>query len=177
MKTNLTKKQVSSLCSKDNKHGSIKGLYYEPEKKRLTATNGHALITYNVESDENDSTSVVPAELFKAKKTDICKYEINGVASRITGTEKSSYNLIDEKFPDYESVTPEIENSHEIAINLELLKKLCDAVPVDSNKNKYIKLTIDKDSSSRAIKFQQYDSSNEENCNYNGLIMPVRINK
>ena len=177
MKTNLTEKQVSALCSKDNKHGSIKGLYYEPEKKRLTTTNGHALITYNVESDENDSTAVIPVELFKAKKTDLCKYEINGVASRITGNEKSSYNLIDEKFPNYEAVIPKIENSHEIAINLELLKKLCDAVPVDSNNNKHIKLTINKNNSSSAIKFEQYASGDEEKPNYSGLIMPVRINK
>ena len=174
MKTNLTKKQVSSLTSKDGLKPALNGLYYEPNKKRLTATNGHALISYNVESCENESTAVIPKEVFKTKAKDNCKYYINGEASRISDEGKANYNLIDEKFPNYERVIPKIENSHEIGINLELLKKLCDAVPVDSNKNKFIKLTINLDRNDTAIKFEQYSNDDEDSL-YSGLIMPIRI--
>ena len=177
MKTNLTKKQISSLFSKDDRHGSIKGVLYEPKKNSLTATNGHALISYKVEPCENDSTGILPTELFKTKKTDKCEYQINGKATRKSDDGTSTYNLIDENYPDYESVTPDINNSHEIGVNLELLKKLCDSVPSDNFKNKYIKLIINKDDVNCAIKFEQFiahnDSSDPE---YSGLIMPVRIN-
>ena len=104
MKTNLTKKQVSSLTSKDGLKPALNGLYYEPSKKRLTATNGHALISYNVESCKNESTAIIPTEVFKTKAKDNCKYYINGEASRISDEGKANYNLIDEKFPNYESV-------------------------------------------------------------------------
>ena len=122
MKTNLTKKQVSSLTSKDGLKPALNGLYYEPSKKRLTATNGHALISYNVESCENESTAVIPTEVFKTKAKDNCKYYINGEASRISDEGKANYNLIDEQYPDIDSIQPSYDNSIEYGVNLELLK-------------------------------------------------------
>jgi len=176
MRTELTKKQISSLCSKDELKPSLNGLLYEPEKNRLTATNGYALISYKVKSSENDSKGILPIELFKTKKTDECEYEINGKATRTSINGVSTYNLIDEKYPDYEAVMPEINNSHEIGINLNLLKKLCDSVPSDNNNNKHIKLIINKDNVNCAIKFEQFSENSDESL-YNGVIMPVRINK
>ena len=174
MKTNLTKKQVGSLCSKDGLKPALNGLYYEPNKKRLTATNGHALISYKVESCENESTAVIPTEVFKTKAKDNCKYYINCEASRISDEGKANYNLIDEQYPDVDSVQPSYDNSIEYGVNLELLKKLCDAVPKDSNNHKFIKLTINLDRNDTAIKFKQYSNADEDSL-YSGLIMPIRI--
>ena len=116
-------------------------------------------------------------KLFKTKKTDKCEYQINGKATRKSDDGTSTYNLIDENYPDYESVTPDINNSHEIGVNLELLKKLCDSVPSDNFKNKYIKLIINKDDVNCAIKFEQFIAHNDSSePEYSGLIMPVRIN-
>ena len=174
MKTNLTKKQVSSLCKKDERYKALNGLFYEPKKNKLTATNSHALISYKVESCENESTAIIPTDLFKTKISDNCEYYINGNATRKSSEGTSNYNLIDEKYPNIEQVQPNYDNSIEYGINLELLKKLCDAVPKDCNGNKYVKLTINLDKNDTAIKFEQY-SNNEHESLYKGLIMPVRI--
>ena len=176
MKTNLTKKQVSQLTKNGKKEprfkgGSMEGLLYEPSKNKLTATNGHGLITYIVESDLNDSNGILPIELFKSKISDSCTYEINGSAKRVNNNEISTYNLIEAEYPDYESVIPLIDNKFEVGINLDLLKKLCDAVPKDNDSNRNVKLTFDVDNNKSAIKFEQLSSD----VNYSGLIMPVRL--
>ena len=173
MKTTLTKKQVNSLCSKDDMKPALKGLLYEPDKNRLTATNGKALISYNVESDNGDSCAIIPTDLFKTKLSDSCDYKVNGMAVRESQGNKSEYNLIDQKYPDYENVIPdEGDYDHaEIGINLDLLKSLCEAVPKDDNNNKHIKIIIDVKNPLRAIKFSQTG----EDPKYSGVIMPVRL--
>ena len=182
MKTNLTKKQVSSLCSKDDLKPSLKGLLYEPKKSRLTATTGHALISYKVIPSAEDHSAVLPPELFKSKMNDDCNYSINGKAVRINGLETANYNLITERYPDYEAVIPNYKENKtfEIALNLELLKQLCDAVPKSKNGHKNIKLTFNIESSLKPVLFEQLTDAekwdnNERESEYNGVLMPVRM--
>ena len=177
MKTNKTKKQAGSLCSKDGLKPALNGLLYEPKKNRLTATNGHVLLSYNVTPDEDDSTGIVPSELFKSKISDNCTYEINGSAKRIGDNGTAQYNLIDEKYPDYEQAINDHTyngNKHEVCLNLELLHQLYNAVIKDDNNNKHIKLTFNTDNSNASIKFNQFIPDSDE-CNYEGVLMPVRI--
>ena len=175
MKTNITKKQANALTKKDDRYTALKGLLYEPKKSRLTVTNGNVLLSYKVSPDENDSTGILPTELFKSKITDNCTYEINGSAKRIDNNGSAEYNLIDQKFPDYEAVIPDsINNKHEVCLNLELLKQLYDAAVKDNKKNKHIKLTFNIDDSNAVIKFKQFIAESKE-CNYEGVLMPVRM--
>ena len=175
MKTNITKKQAKSLTKNTIKEpmyrgGSLEGLLYEPKKSRLTATNGYCLISYKVDADQNDSTGVLPVDLFK------CTYEINGVAKRISNGSESTFNLIDEKYPDYESVIPEnFTNKHEVVLNLDVLNQLFNAAIKDHKNNKHIKLTFNTDDSNSVIKYEQFCSDGGDS-NYNGVIMPCRLN-
>ena len=176
MKTNITKKQVNALTKKDNIYTALKGALYEPEKSRLTVTNGACLISYKVNADENDSTGILPTELFKSKISDKCNYEINGVAKRIDSNSESVYSLINERYPDYEAVIPDsINNKHEVVLNLEQLHLLYNAVTKDSSSNKHIKLTFNLDNCNSVIKYEQFCSDGSDS-NYNGVIMPCRLN-
>mgnify|MGYP005819300339 CR=1 FL=1 len=175
MKINITKKQASAVCSKDEFKPALKGLLYEPKKSRLTVTNGHVLLSYNVTPDENDSTGILPSELFKSKISDNCTYEINGSAKRVDQHGSAEYNLIDERYPDYESVIPaSIKNKHEVCLDLNLLKQLFDAVPKNDNNTKTIKLTFNTGDSNSVIKFKQFNVDSDE-YNYEGVLMPVRL--
>tara|TARA_R100001163_G_C5059812_1_gene196524 strand:+ start:1752 stop:2309 length:558 start_codon:yes stop_codon:yes gene_type:complete len=180
MKTNITKKQVSSLASKDDLKPVLKGALYEPEKSRLTVTNGYCIISYKVSADENDSKGILPTQLFKSKISDKCSYEINGVAKRIDTNSEAVFNLIDDKYPDYESVIPDsINNKHEVVLNLEQLHLLYNAALKDSDNRKDIKLTFNLDDCNAVIKFEQFASGGGVNAGspaYNGVIMPCRLN-
>ena len=176
MKTNITKKQVSSLASKDDLKPVLKGALYEPEKNRLTVTNGYCIISYKVNSDENDSTGILPTELFKNKISDKCNYEINGVAKRKTADSEAVYNLIDDNYPDYERVIPtQFTNKHQVVLNLEQLHLLYNAALKDSNNRKHIKLTFNLDDCNAVIKYEQFCSDGDDS-NYNGVIMPCILN-
>ena len=185
MNTNITKKQAKSLTKNTVKEpmyrgGSLEGLLYEPEKNRLTATNGYCLISYKVDASENDSTGVLPVELFKGKMSDKCTYEINGVAKRIDSTSEAVFDLIDQEYPDYETVIPEdFTNKHEVVISLEILNQLYNAVIKDDENKKHIKLTFNTDDSNSVIKFEQFASGGGVNAGspvYSGVIMPCRLN-
>lgn len=180
MNTNITKKQISSLASKDPLKPVLNGVLYEPEKNRITACNGYAIISYKVDADQNDSTGVLPVDLFKTKISDRCTYEINGVAKRIDRTSEAVFNLIEDKYPDYEAVIPEeFTNKHEVVINLELFNQLYNGVVKDDDNKKHIKLTFNTDDSNSVIKFEQFASGGGVNAGspvYSGVIMPCRLN-
>ena len=134
------------------------------------------LLSYNVTPDEDDSTGIVPSELFKSKISDNCTYKINGSAKRKGDNGTAQYNLIDEKYPDYESVIPEdFNNKHQVVISLEILNQLYNAVIKDDENKKHIKLTFNTDDSNSVIKYEQFASSGGDPV-YSGVIMPCRLN-
>ena len=120
MKTELTKKQTKSLCSKDDLKPALKGLLYEPTKNRLTACNGTCFVSYKVDGNNNDSNAIVPPDLFKSKLSDTCDYKVNGVAIREQGNNKSEYSLLDYKYPDIDSVTPDESTYNHVEIGISL---------------------------------------------------------
>ena len=175
MKTELTKKMIKSCTSKDALKPALKGAYLDVDKKRLTTCNGVAVINYKVDVSPEDNSGILPVELFKNKISDRCEYSVNGVAIRNNFDSKSEYNLIDQKFPDVDSVTPEDDvEDRVVGINLDLLKQLCEGVPKDNNGNKYIELRIPKNCN-KAIKFKQFNVDGISN--YDGIMMPVRIDE
>jgi len=171
MKTKLTKTQVKALASKDELKPALCGALFEPEKSRLTVTNGHALICYPVEPGKDDNGGVIPVDLFataKDAKNPSNEYFINGTAKRSCDELTQEMRLIEDRFPDCEAVIPTEKPTFEIGFNLELLKMVADAVPV-AYSGKKVKLSF-TDSLS-AVRFETMD--HEEKIS--GVIMPVRI--
>ena len=171
MKTKLTKTQVKALASKDELKPAICGALFEPEKNRLTVTNGHALICYPVEPGKEDNGGVIPVDLFataKDAKNPSNEYFINGTAKRSCDELTQEMKLIEDRFPDYEAVMPTGAPTFEIGFNLELLKMVSDAVPVE-NGAKNVKLSFN--SSTSAVRFE----TTQHEKKITGIIMPVRI--
>ena len=171
MRTKLTKTQVKALASKDGLKPALCGALFEPEKSRLTVTNGHALISYPVEPGKDDNGGVIPVDLFptaKDAKNPSNEYFINGTAKRSCNGLTQETQLIEERFPDYEAVMPTGAPTFEIGFNLELLKMVADAVPVE-NGAKNVKLSFD--SSISAVRFE----TTQHEKKITGIIMPVRI--
>jgi len=171
MKTNITKKQIAALASKDGLKPALCGVLYEPEKSRLTVTNGHALISYTVDNGENDNGGIIPVDLFptaKDAKNPRNEYFINGTAKRSCDGVTQETQLIEEQFPDYESVLPKDEPTLEIGFNLELLKMVADAVPVE-NGAKNVKLSFN--SNTGGVRFETTQHAKK----ITGVIMPVRL--
>ena len=171
MRTEITKKMAKSLAGTDDTRPALKGLYLDTNKSTLTSCNSHAVINYKVKIDSDDNSAILPIDLLKTKLKEKCEYSINGVAVRNNYTSKSEYRLIDAKYPDIDSVTPEDDTEDRvIGIDLELLKKLYDAVPKDENGKKYVSFRIPKNPLT-VIKFKQ-DANIPA---YDGLIMPIKL--
>ena len=171
MKTKLTKTQVKALASKDGLKPALCGALFEPEKNRLTVTNGHALICYPVEPGKEDNGGVIPVDLFataKDAKNPSNEYFINGTAKRSCDELTQEMKLIEDRFPDYEAVIPTGKPTFEIGFNLELLKMVADSVPVE-NGAKNIKMSFDDSLSPVRFETTQHEKK------ITGIIMPVRI--
>ena len=172
MRTKLTKTQVKALASKDGLKPALCGALFEPEKNRLTVTNGHALICYPVEPGKDDNGGIIPVDLFPTVKdanNPSNEYFINGTAKRSCDGLTQETQLIEERFPDYEAVMPTGAPDYEIGFDLELLKQVAAAVPLDKNRMKTIKLSFYGPVS--AARFE----SRDHNEKITGVIMPVRI--
>ena len=172
MRTKLTKTQVKALASKDGLKPALCGALFEPEKNRLTVTNGHALICYPVEPGKDDNGGIIPVDLFptvKDAKNPSNEYFINGTAKRSCDGLTQETQLIEERFPDYEAVMTTEKPTFEIGFNLELLKMVAEAVPVE-NGAKNVKLSF-TDNSISPVRFE----TTQHEKKISGVIMPVRI--
>ena len=171
MKTQLTKNQIKSACSKDDLKPALKGVYYQPKENRLTTSDGTVLIHYPVQSNENDSTAIIPTDIFPStvKEAQNSTYEINGKAERSHNGLIQSADFITEKYPDYKAVTPTDKPCFEIGIDLMKLKQLCEALPMSESKDKAVKLSFIAKHS--AVLFETIHHKNK----IEGLIMPVRL--
>ena len=171
MKTLLTKNQIKSACSKDDLRPALKGAYYQPKENRLTTCDGFMIIHYPVQSNENDSTAILPTDIFPStvREAQNSTYEINGQAKRSHSGMIQLADFITEKYPDYKAVTPKDNPCFEIGIDLMKLKQLCDALPMSESKDKAVKLSFIAKQS--AVLFETIHHENK----IEGLIMPVRL--
>ena len=165
MQTNLTYQVARSLCYKtDQTRPSLEHLQYRPDHGDLVATNGTALIKYKVKVDAGDKPVLINPKTFKTKISDPKKQYM------VQETQCS------EQYPDITCVEQNYSDAEvfEVGINLDLLKKLCNAAPKDINGGKKIKLRIPKDGMSmKAIEYSQIGNDNK--VDYSGLIMPCRL--
>ena len=164
MITKLTKKTAGALCSKSGLKPAVEHLQYRPDYGDLVATNGEALIKYKVKVEPGDKPVLISPNTLKAKISD----------------PENQYNVQEtecsEQYPDITTVEKEYEADEvlEVGINLELLKRLCNAAPKDQGGGKKIKLIIPKNGMSmQALKFEQIGNNGQ--ADYSGLIMPCRL--
>ena len=108
MKINITKQNAAALASKDAIKPSLQGCLIDPDNKKAVITNGHALIMYplKMEKGEEASRAVVPVDIFapNIKQSESAEYCINGAAVRQDNAGTQEAALINERYPDYESV-------------------------------------------------------------------------
>ena len=170
MKTTLTKKQIGSACSKDPLKPALTGAYYQPEENRLTTCDGAILVNYPVQSDKNESTAVLPVDIFPTiKEAKHSTYVINGKAERSCNGSTQTAKFIQEKYPDYKSVIPKDAPAFEIGLDLMKLKQLCDALPMSEIKNKAVKFSF-----IAPLKAALFETTAHKE-KITGLIMPIRL--
>lgn len=134
MKTRLTQRNVKAATSKDILRPSMKGVYHDTEASVLVATNGHMLIVWPYETDKDkvQPAGIIPISAFPTKQPHIYSLSLDEthVTTKRCGGE-SKERLIDEEYPDYKSIIPDQEGpaTLEIGIDLEVLKRIHDAIP------------------------------------------------
>jgi len=179
MRTNLTKTMIKKAVSSDQMKENLTFAYLDTDKGLLrTCRNGHSVINYKVEC-ENDMSGYIKPESFQTVKKGYSEIKIDGdnVTSNLAdGSQIQLKTDQDRCYPDIEQVTPNINDNHlKIGINLQLLKNIYDSVPFNSDRNKNIVLHINPNNSRSAIIFKQQLGANDMQPAYDGLIMPVRI--
>lgn len=178
MRTNITRNMIKKIVSSDGLKANISGAYYEPRKETLTVTNGHVLLIHKVKSDKGDKSGIIPVDFFDVNTKLKTKYIIRDKAIKESKGKKEIHDLIDAKFPNIDAVIPNPRNTISFALNLTLLKDICDAVPVtlESDYRKTVIFTIDIDKPEIAPIQLKECTFGSNSPRYSGIIMPIRIN-
>jgi len=170
----ITKTIIRALTSPDELKPALQGVLIDPDKKRAVVTNGHALIMYplQIEDGEEVSRAVVPVDIFapNIKQSESAEYCINGAAVRQDSAGTQEAALINEKYPDYESVIKPDGQAYTITLDFSLLAKVAKAIPGGANDQKPVRLHITGPTT--AVKFETTDKYKGDEIK--GLIMPIR---
>ena len=149
-------KSTSFVISHDDLKPALTGLYLKLEKNRLTTvgTDGHRLVRYIVNDYETDGFTgevIIPKKflnLLGSLLVDDDKTQLWISANHATATSdgvKVLTRIIDERYPDYESVIPK-ENKKKLVVNKERFLGAVKRTSIFSNKMTHqISITLDKD--------------------------------
>jgi len=135
MKTKLTQRIVKAAVSKDALRPSMQGVYHDAEVHRLVATDGAMMIAWPYEGQTDEPAGIIPVKAFPIKRPD--EHELlldKGFVTTKNGATESRNPLIDERYPDYKSVVPDLADPVlTVGFDLAVLKRIHDAIP-GSNK-------------------------------------------
>ena len=149
-------KSTSFVISHDDLKPALTGLYLKIEKNRLTtvATDGHQLVRYIVNDYVTDGFTgevIIPRKflsLLGSLLVDDDKTQLWISTNHATATSegvKVLTRIIDERYPDYESVIPK-ENKKKLVVNKERFLGAVKRTSIFSNKMTHqISITPDKD--------------------------------
>ena len=149
-------KSTSFVISQDDLKPALTGLYLKIEKKKLTtvATDGHRLVRYVVSdyvTKEFTGEVIIPRKflnLLSALLVNNDKTQLWVSANHATATSngvKILTRIIDERYPDYESVIPK-DNEKILVVNKERFLGAVRRTSIFSNKMTHqISITLDKD--------------------------------
>lgn len=170
----LNKKYKIELAAADKSDYRYKLQEIEFDGERLIATNGHILAIVPVEKGETDTPGGISPDVIKTarsitKKTDTIELELNGVAKLSNGVIMPRQSK-DGTYPNWKVISDNfVSSGHKIAFNVNLLKKLADAITQDG----CVILDL-PETNLEAIKVTS--NNNKDNGTY-GYIMQVRMNE
>ncbi len=173
--------------SNDDLRPAMMGVYFDigPEETKFVATDGHRLVRFvksELMSDE-EINFIVPEKALnlvqKALHSDECILTVTEDHARFhSGNTIVITRLINEQYPNYESVIPR-ENDKELVINKEQMLATVKRVSIfSSSTTRQIRLQIDKDK--LTIRAEDIDMSSEAketiNCEYDEDSMEIGFN-
>ena len=182
MKTLHNPSKFADLSSNDEGTPALCGVLLNADKSELCATDGHVLGVCKVDTDDNDCTAILPSKSLQyksgtANKPKDVTFEVNGAVKRkeSLGEETATYeyNLIEERFPDYESVLPWKSTDpsvFKIRLDLKLLHRIAAAIPTV---DKSVEMTFYGET--RAVDVRPSTDDDDVNEAYHFLVMPLKI--
>lgn len=173
--------------SNDDLRPAMMGVYFDisPEETKFVATDGHRLVRY-VKSDltsDSEIDFIVPEKALglvqKALHSDECRLTVTEDHARFkSGNTIVITRLINEQYPNYESVIPH-DNEKRMVINKEQMLATVRRVAIfSSSTTRQIRLQIDKDK--LTIRAEDIDMSSEAKetitCEYDDEPMEIGFN-
>ncbi|MDZ7692424.1 MAG: DNA polymerase III subunit beta [Balneolaceae bacterium] len=173
--------------SNDDLRPAMMGVYFEisPEETKFVATDGHRLVRFvksELTSDE-EINFIVPEKALslvqKALHSDECILTVTEDHARFkSGNTIVITRLINEQYPNYESVIPR-ENDKKLVINKDQMLATVKRVSIfSSSTTRQIRLQLDKDK--MTIRAEDIDMSSEAretiNCEFDADSMEIGFN-
>lgn len=173
--------------SNDDLRPAMMGVYFDidSDETKFVATDGHRLVRY-VKTDltsDNEMSFIVPEKALslvqKALHSDECDLTVTEDHARFkSGNTIVITRLINEQYPNYESVIPR-DNEKKLVINKEQMLATVKRVAIfSSSTTRQIRLQIDKDQ--LTIRAEDIDMSSEAketvNCEYDDESMEIGFN-
>ena len=180
MKTELTRTMLKNAVGSDSYNLGLTGVLLEDNN--LIACDGNVLVKYAVDNPDNES-GILPIDLFKTRQNDLCTYAIDetqGIRTDLSGNGQQREDKIEADYPDWKAVIPgKVDNEFRVGLNLELLKRLCAAIPKNGDGNKHVFLDFNLDNANAPIKFEKMQSKqgSDTTIKCSGVIAPVRTQK
>jgi len=172
------KYKIEKAVTTDKLRPAMCEIQIDKDGKQLVATNGHILAMIPCEIAEADiARRIRPDVITKARKAEksLPKYQrtdkinLNNANATVTLADSSIVpnSICEDNYPNWQAVIPKIEESEEIALNVELLDRLTDAIGTKS-----IKIVFDTKHKTQGMKVYPL---NDGDNNAWGLLMPLRI--
>ena len=143
LSSKIITKAIKACLSKDALRGAMQHLYADKKRGQVVATNGHALVVWPAEFDDDDASCILTPDViemahkFKLRKSptlpDIELRDKSGTThvrvKSSDGREYDTRHIHADKYPDYMAVIPKQDAEATVAVNLDVLQQLIDACP------------------------------------------------
>ena len=182
-----TIKNTIYACSKDELKPSLNGVLFDVKQKSISAvaTDGMRLVKYDYPQKNEENCKILAPQKFlniintgiiNTKKTEIEVFQDYALIK--TNKQQLSTRLINEKFPDYESVIPE-ENPNTTHTETESFHNVVKRVSLMSNKTtKQVVLKIQQNKITRSSEDHETGGSavEETEASHNGEEIKIGFN-
>lgn len=180
----FTQQQAKKIVSNDDMRPAMGGVYYDNKNKCFVLTDGHKLVKVEINNEDMlpAYSFIIPLQALPKNKKEIetNSYEYDHNEKKVVLNHidyVSKYDVIDERYPNYESVTPQSDDKTEISgigVNFKLIEDT--NVFLKAFNTDFNAVELEFYGASRAIKFKNLENGEYRQYNYSGLIMPVKLN-
>lgn len=175
MKIQFTQSQAKKIVSKDKFRPSMHGVYFDRVAMALVLTDGHKMIKVDVSDCETlpEESFIIPVEALPANKKEAAEAVYTFYDGKIIKTLANSvqtFEPIDERFPDWQSVWPqEVSPVEKMGFNLRLFEETNAVVKAFCPDVQSVKLNFHGER--RAVSFETL----QDGTNVSGLLMPLQL--